>query len=147
MLVAEGVGRGLHPGTNMWELAWPLIEEWMAEQLGPRARVRENVETLADAIARLPKALGDLERAVDVLAQNRIQLDPETVGALRAGLAGRRRGRGLWIAVLALAVAGVVLVWARSDAMSSDCGARPGMMERLLEEGETGRCWTESAYS
>ena len=147
MLVAEGVGRGLHPGTNMWELAWPLIEQWMAEQLGPRARVRENVETLADAIARLPKALGDLERTVDVLAQNRIQLDPGTVAALRAGLAGRRRGRGLWIAVFALAAAAVVLVWAQSHAMSSDCGHRPGMMERLLEEGETGRCWTESAYS
>ena len=110
MLVAEGVGRGLHPGTNMWELAWPLIEEWMAEQLGPRARVRENVETLADAIARLPKALGDLERAVDVLARNRIQLDPETVGALRAGLAGRRRG----------AVCG-------SRSRAGGCGCRAGL--------------------
>ena len=82
----------------------------MAEQMGPQARVRETVETLSDALARLPKALGDLERTVDVLAQNRIQLDPETVSALRAGMAGQSRGRGLWIAVLALAAAAALLV-------------------------------------
>ena len=111
MLVAEGVGRRLHPETNMWELARPLIEEWMAQQMGPQARVRETVETLSDALARLPKALGDLERTVDVLAQNRIQLDPESVAALRSGISGRRNARGLWIAVLALAALTAVLAW------------------------------------
>ena len=147
MLVAEGVGRRLHPETNMWELARPLIEEWMAEQMGPQARVRETVETLSDALTRLPKALGDLERTVDVLAQNRIQLDPETVAALRSGLDGGRRGRGLWIAALALAAAAALLVWTQREAASSECGRSPGMMERLLEKGEPGRCWTASAYS
>ena len=114
MLVAEGVGRRLHPETNMWELARPLIEEWMAEQMGPQARVRETVETLSDALARLPKALGDLERTVDVLAQNRIQLDPETVAALRSEMAGRRETRGLWIAILALAALAAALAWTQS---------------------------------
>ena len=114
MLVAEGVGRRLHPETNMWELARPLIEEWMIEQMGPQARVRETVETLSDALARLPKALGDLERTVDVLAQNRIQLDPETVAALRSEMAGRRETRGLWIAILALAALAAVLAWTQS---------------------------------
>ena len=147
MLVAEGVGRRLHPETNMWELARPLIEEWMVEQMGPQARVRETVETLSDALARLPKALGDLERTVDVLAQNRIQLDPETVDALRSGLAGRRGGRGLWLAVLALAAAVAVLVWAEANAMSSEPDPGPGMMRQSLEKGEPGRCWTASAYS
>ena len=66
----------------------------MTEQMGPQARVRETVETLSDALARLPKALGDLERTVDVLAQNRIQLDPETVAALRSEMAGPPRCAG-----------------------------------------------------
>ena len=35
MVVAEGVGRALNPELNMWQLAQPLIEEWMAENLGP----------------------------------------------------------------------------------------------------------------
>ncbi len=114
MLVAEGVGRRLHPETNMWELARPLIEEWMAEQMGPQARVRETVETLSEALARLPKALGDLERTVDVLAQNRVQLDPDTVAALRSEMAGRRDARGLWIAIAALAALAAVLVWTQA---------------------------------
>ena len=147
MLVAEGVGRGLHPETNMWELAWPLIEGWMEEQLGPRARIRENAETFADAIMRLPKALGDLERAVDVLARNRVQLDPETVAGLRSELAGRRRGRGMWLAALALAAAAALLAWTQRDAMSSDFAPPPCMMDGLLVEGGPDRCWTASAYS
>ena len=86
----------------------------MTEQMGPQARVRETVETLSDALARLPKALGDLERTVDVLAQNRIQLDPETVAALRSEMAGRRGAPGLWIAILALAALAAVLLWTQA---------------------------------
>ena len=45
MLVAEGVGRRLHPETNMWELARPLIEGWDGRtdgSAGARARDRGN---------------------------------------------------------------------------------------------------------
>ena len=35
MVVAEGVGRALNPELNMWQLAQPLIEDWIAENLGP----------------------------------------------------------------------------------------------------------------
>ena len=29
MVVAEGVGRALNPNVNMWQLAQPLVEDWM----------------------------------------------------------------------------------------------------------------------
>ncbi len=40
MVVAEGVGRALNPELNMWQLAQPLIEDWIAENLGPQAQLR-----------------------------------------------------------------------------------------------------------
>ncbi len=44
MLTAEGVGRALNPDINMWELARPLIEDWMREHRGPEARVVDELE-------------------------------------------------------------------------------------------------------
>ena len=44
MVVAEGVGRALNPDLNMWQLAQPLIEAWVAENLGPQAQLRSAVE-------------------------------------------------------------------------------------------------------
>ncbi len=108
MLVAEGVGRDLHPETNMWELSRPLIEDWMAARLGPEARLREAAETIARGVARLPGLLADLERSAGALGQGRVRLDPQTVAALQAGMAARRRSRGLMIAAAAAAAAAIL---------------------------------------
>ncbi len=112
MLVAEGVGRDLHPETNMWELARPLIEDWMAAQLGPEARLREAAETISHGIAGLPGLLADLERSAGAISQGRVRLDPQTVAAIHAGMGARRRGRGLMIAAAAAAAAVAVAILA-----------------------------------
>ena len=60
MVVAEGVGRALNPELNMWQLAQPLIEAWMADNLGPagsaarrgRRRPRDGSPAAASARAR-----------------------------------------------------------------------------------------------
>src|SRR6266481_310006 len=46
MLMAEGMGTRLNPKLNIWELARPLIEEWMRTHFGPRATVGRAVEDL-----------------------------------------------------------------------------------------------------
>jgi ubiquinone biosynthesis protein len=38
MVVVEGVARSLDPNLNMFEVARPVIEDWMARNLGPAAR-------------------------------------------------------------------------------------------------------------
>ncbi len=83
MLVAEGTGRKLAPDANMWMLARPLVEAWMAEQLGPEARIRETVDTLAGALDRLPKILDRVEESSGLIADGRVRLHPDTVAALR----------------------------------------------------------------
>ena len=44
MVLVEGVGRQLDPTVNIWAMARPLIEEWMQDNRGPEAQLRQRVE-------------------------------------------------------------------------------------------------------
>jgi ubiquinone biosynthesis protein len=65
MVVAEGVGRRLNPQVNIWQLAQPLVERWMRENLGPEARLRDALEDGLDAARRLPWLIRRAEAVVD----------------------------------------------------------------------------------
>ncbi len=41
MVVVEGVARSLNPQINIWQVARPVVEEYIRENLGPRAAVRD----------------------------------------------------------------------------------------------------------
>ncbi|MSP50611.1 MAG: 2-polyprenylphenol 6-hydroxylase [Alphaproteobacteria bacterium] len=101
MVVAEGVGRKLNPSVNMWQLAEPLIAEWMRENRGPEARMGETVADLMRAVERLPRLLAEAETVAGALVDG-VRLHPETVKQLQAA---RPTGahRLLWAAVTALA--------------------------------------------
>ncbi|WP_421995423.1 2-polyprenylphenol 6-hydroxylase [Reyranella sp.] len=60
MLMAEGMGTRLNPHVNIWELARPLIEEWMVSHFGPRATVRRTAEELMRGLRRLPRLIDSL---------------------------------------------------------------------------------------
>ncbi|HVO13849.1 MAG TPA: 2-polyprenylphenol 6-hydroxylase, partial [Alphaproteobacteria bacterium] len=105
MLVTEGVGRKLNPDVNMWALARPLIEEWMRENRGPEARLRDAATDIAHAIERLPGMLFDLEKTLSDLAKGGLRLEEETLKDLREA---DRFGPGiivpLWIIAALLAI-------------------------------------------
>ena len=82
MVVAEGVGRRLNQSVNMWQLARPLIEDWVLANLGPEARLREAAGDLIAGLERLPRALANLERATANLAR-----EPDGIG--KSGPFGR----------------------------------------------------------
>jgi ubiquinone biosynthesis protein len=60
MLMAEGMGTRLNPHVNIWELAQPLIEEWMLTHFGPRATLRRAAEDVAHGLRRLPRLIDSL---------------------------------------------------------------------------------------
>lgn len=103
MLVAEGVSRSLDPTVNMWLLAQPLIENWMIENRGPQARLRDATETALGQIERLPALLDSLERASRMIEEGGVRLHPETLEAFGA------RERPLWLAALAGGVAAAIV--------------------------------------
>jgi ubiquinone biosynthesis protein len=92
MMVAEGVGRGLNPDINMWELSRPLIEDWMTENLGPEARIRGAARDLWDGVERLPGFVANIERLAAIVAEKGHQLHPDTIAKLLDTDGPHRRG-------------------------------------------------------
>jgi ubiquinone biosynthesis protein len=83
MLVTEGVGRTVAPTVNMWELARPLIEDWMVLNMGPMGRLRDGMDTLSGAAERLPRILEHADRAASLLSADGLRLHPDTLKAMR----------------------------------------------------------------
>lgn len=46
MVVVEGVARSLDPNMNMWQVARPVVERYIHENIGPRALVRDLLRTV-----------------------------------------------------------------------------------------------------
>jgi ubiquinone biosynthesis protein len=114
MMVAEGVGRQLNPDVNMWELSRPLIEDWMRDNLGPEARIRDAARDVVDGVERLPGFVANVERLAAIIAEKGHKLHPDTLARL---LDGHGTGRGpapsssaQWAIALLLAAILVTLV-------------------------------------
>ena len=41
MVVVEGVARSLNPHINIWEVAQPIVSRYIAENVGPKALLRD----------------------------------------------------------------------------------------------------------
>lgn len=109
--MVEGIGRTLNPDLNLWQLAQPLIEDWVSANLSPEARLREGVEEGLTVLQRLPKLASDAEAALARVSEGGLRLHPETVAQLAQAKTGQRRGQTiLWLAVAVGILAGAVLV-------------------------------------
>jgi ubiquinone biosynthesis protein len=111
MLTAEGTGRKLNPNVNIWELARPLIEDWMRENRGPEARAAEALAAVARTVERLPALLRDVERAASLVADGGLKLHPESVQRVADVLQRRRAALvwSVWAATAAVAVLAALL--------------------------------------
>ena len=100
------MGTKLNPEVNIWELARPLIEDWMVTHFGPRATVGRAVDDLAQGLRRLPRLIDSLH----LLAEHeRLKAERD---ALQSPPAGRlwRPGFAETVAILAL-VAAIAAWW------------------------------------
>ena len=61
MVMEEGVATALDPDINMWETAEPFLNEWVRSELGPEARVADEIVRNVRLLRRLP----DLIRRLD----------------------------------------------------------------------------------
>ncbi len=103
MLMAEGMGVKLNPDVNIWQLAQPLIEEWMLTHFGPRAQIERAARDMRGLAQRLPALLDDV--SVLAAAERRkaeAPHPPPRFGLLRGGE---------MLALVALAIAALALVF------------------------------------
>ena len=107
----EGLGRELYPQLDLWKTAHPVLKQWMSEQIGGRALlkdVRDNLPQLRDAMRELPailRQLGEQASQGDI----RLHLQSPELGAIQTQLGEQRRQR-YWLAVAATAAIAGTLV-------------------------------------
>jgi ubiquinone biosynthesis protein len=71
----EGLGRELYPQLDLWKTAHPILRDWMNEQLGPRAalkQLRADLPQIRDALRELP---GVIRYLSEQIANNELKLD------------------------------------------------------------------------
>lgn len=92
MVVVEGVARSLNPQINIWEVSRPIVEEYIKQNIGPRAALRDLLRT-ARVLARFGPRLPALAEAQLI----RLSAPPA------APAPRRRAGPLLWLAAGAVA--------------------------------------------
>ena len=58
LLNIEGLGRQLYPDLDLWQTAYPILEEWMKERLSGRAalkRIRDQLPELGESLQEFPQ--------------------------------------------------------------------------------------------
>ena len=57
MVMEEGVATALDPDINMWETAEPFLTEWARSELGPEARIADEIVRTVRLLRKLPELI------------------------------------------------------------------------------------------
>ncbi|MBF9045787.1 2-polyprenylphenol 6-hydroxylase [Rhodobacterales bacterium LSUCC0031] len=90
MVVVEGVARSLDPEINIWTVARPVVEEYIRDNIGPKAALRDLVAT-ARVLARFGPRLPAMAEKALLAQANPPRIDrrspwPERIGIAAAGV-------------------------------------------------------------
>ncbi len=75
MVVVEGVARSFNPHINIWKVARPIVEGYIAESIGPKAVMRDLGKT-ARVLSRFGPRLPQLAEAALVRQTERLNHEP-----------------------------------------------------------------------
>lgn len=73
MVVVEGVSRSMNPHINIWSVARPVVEGYIADNIGPKALLRDMAKT-ARILARFGPKLPQLAEAALIAQADRSEL-------------------------------------------------------------------------
>ncbi|WP_432448396.1 2-polyprenylphenol 6-hydroxylase [Aliiroseovarius marinus] len=102
MVVVEGVARSLHSDINIWQVAKPVVENYISSSIGPRALISDLGRTLR-VLARFGPRLPELAEAA-LIRQSTPLPEPDRARPLRAmgyvALGGFVALAAVWISTL-----------------------------------------------
>ena len=111
----EGLGRELYPELDLWQTAHPVLRQWMDEQVGGRAMlkdVRENLPQLREALRELPSILLQLGEQAPAGNSN---LRSAELSGIREQLREQQKQR-YWLTTAAVSVLAGTLVFTLAPA-------------------------------
>ena len=95
LLNIEGLGRQLYPELDLWKTAHPILQEWMREQVSPRAffeRLRAQLPEIAATARNLPQLLhGFVQQATQ--GKFRLRVETAEIDQLREALRASQKRR------------------------------------------------------
>ena len=115
MVVVEGVARSLDPQLDMWATARPVVEDWIAGNLGPVGQLQRagaGVSELGHFATTLPALLTRTARVVeqlDAATRDGLALSPATLEGIGRAEAKRAFWGNLALWVIAAALLGLWL--------------------------------------
>jgi ubiquinone biosynthesis protein len=128
LLNIEGLGRQLYPDLDLWQTAKPFLEQWMREQLGPGALVRE-LKTHAPRWGETLPALPGLAHEVLRQARSgklRVEIAPTEIDKIRREMRRSNQRTVLGVVGTGLVLSAVLLL-AAQDGGAADAGSVPLM--------------------
>ena len=81
LLYIEGLGRQLYPQLDLWKTAKPFLENWMKEQIGPKAmyqKISTNLPYWSEKLPEIPDLVYDTLKKIKTLPeQQKIQFEAQ----------------------------------------------------------------------
>ena len=77
MVVVEGVARKLYPGTNIWEISRPVLENWIKNVKSPKTTFDTAINTSTEILKRIPDFPNFIDKAnyaLQLLAEGKLNL-------------------------------------------------------------------------
>jgi ubiquinone biosynthesis protein len=99
LFASEGLGRQLYPDLNIWAVGKPFIKQWLREQVGPKAllkNIRDNMPFMIEQLPYMPKLLNDVLSHLKDQKTVFVKVDESKEALTKAKTAGVR-GLGLGI--------------------------------------------------
>lgn len=107
LLAIEGLGRQLYPDLDLWVTAKPFLEQWLRDQMGPKAflnQLKQNLPFLAEQLPHMPKLIFDvleLKKEELLLKKEMAHAEPEDNNQ---GIQWKSLGLGVFVSFLSLGI-------------------------------------------
>ncbi len=112
LLYIEGLGRQLYPELDLWSTAKPYLEEWMQQQVGPKAfarKLKQNLPKMTEYAADMPILL---HKVLNDTAEGKLELilNSEELTKLREESKNNHRNMVATISGGSMLIAGSMLL-------------------------------------
>ena len=123
LLNIEGLGRQLYPDLDLWRTAKPFLEQWMEDQVGARAMLRNLKDDLPYLLEKLPEMPSLVYKGLKTYADGEYQLKQiNELKKIREQI-DQNHQRSAFVISGSAAIVGASIVYALADSVPMILGA------------------------